>query len=284
MQSSKRVMQYADVDDNFSGYKKLNQLINIDRTNLTTIMVEMMDKLLSLPQRIIYNNKEHGVTLDVILNTKYSMPAELFLGNRDRSKFPFIYEQMKSISDLKIKCIDKKYNCGIINIIQGIVYNSEEDSFEYKINNDITMSYYNSNNIIGEPESKPYFTDVSKKFEIKNIDYKSNPANHLYEYCLQYDNLAQKMGGTYKFKVSLNEFKSMIGVKQESYSKLSDLRNKVIIPAIKKLKDIYDYNVEIEIMGIKNSPNKKREKSVNITIMSKKRKMELDLIKKEYGY
>ena len=132
--------EIINVNEKFIGYKKLNQLININRNGITSLMVDLMDKMLSISQKHIYNSKEK-VMVESLYNTIYHISASELLGNRSRKNFNFIHEQVKKLSELRVECIDDKYNFGVINIFQSLYYNSYEDIFEYTNSDGSRLDY-----------------------------------------------------------------------------------------------------------------------------------------------
>lgn len=158
------------------GFIKSNQLINIDRNGISATMIECMDKMLQIPQIEIKKSKDNNIPVERLLNNRYKISVGCILGKHTRGNLPFIREQVESISKMDIKCIDRNYNFGIINIFQNLKHIVDEDVFEYTLNNDISISFYNGNNIIGEPESNPYFSDMSYKYKL-DLDLKMT--NHI---------------------------------------------------------------------------------------------------------
>lgn len=275
-----------NLNDKFIGYKKLNQLININRNGITSLMIDLMDKMLSISQKYIYNSKEKVKASD-LYNTVYHISANELLGSRSRKNFSFIQEQVKKISELRIECIDDKYNFGVINIFQSLYYNSYEDRFEYTINTEITESFYDSNSIIGisPHKNKKYFTDISEKFEI-DVDFKNDNPYHLFEWFLMSEYKAKSKGFfIQKFEIDL--FKKMIGVNPNSYSNLNDLRKRVLKPTEKKLKEEYGCPIEINITGMRSRGGIERKKYIEVKIFDRnylaklKKEMELECISED---
>lgn len=243
------------------GFIKSNQLINIDRNGISATMIECMDKMLQIPQIEIKKSKEDNVPVEKILNNRYKISVELILGKHTRGNLPYIKEQVETISKMDIKCIDKNYNFGIINIFQNLKHIVDEDVFEYTLNNDISISLYNGNNKIGEPESSPYFSDMSYKYRL-DLDLKNDKSYHMLEYYTSFIGLMDKKGGFHTQIVSLDVFKDMIGVNRQSYGKIFEFKRKVIKPIMEKMQYDYDSPVSIEILG-----GKGKDKKVKIMYM-----------------
>ena len=275
--------EIIDINEKFIGYKKLNQLININRNGITSLMVDLMDKMLSVSQKHIYNSKEK-VTVGDLYNTIYHISASELLGNRSRKNFNFIHEQVKKLSELRVECIDDKYNFGVINIFQSLYYNSYEDIFEYTINTEITESFYDSNSIMGlsSHKNKKYFTDISEKFEL-DVNFKNDNPYHLFEWFLMNEYKAKSKGFfVQKFEIDL--FKKMIGVNPDSYSSLNDLKKRVLKPTEKKLKEEYNCPIEINITGMRSRGGVERKKYIEVKIFNRnylaklKKEMETECI------
>lgn len=243
------------------GFIKSNQLINIDRNGISATMIECMDKMLQIPQIEIKKSKEDNVPVEKILNNRYKISVELILGKHTRGNLPYIKEQVETISKMDIKCIDKNYNFGVINIFQNLKHIVDEDVFEYTLNNDISISLYNGNNKIGEPESSPYFSDMSYKYRL-DLDLKNDKSYHMLEYYTSFIGLMDKKGGFHTQIVSLDVFKDMIGVNRQSYGKIFEFKRKVIKPIMEKMQYDYDSPVSIEILG-----GKGKDKKVKIMYM-----------------
>lgn len=243
------------------GFIKSNQLINIDRNGISATMIECMDKMLQIPQIEIKKSKEDNIPVEKILNNRYKISVELILGKHTRGNLPYIKEQVETISKMDIKCIDKNYNFGIINIFQNLKHIVDEDVFEYTLNNDISISLYNGNNKIGEPESSPYFSDMSYKYRL-DLDLKNDKSYHMLEYYTSFIGLMDKKGGFHTQIVSLDVFKDMIGVNRQSYGKIFEFKRKVIKPIMEKMQYDYDSPVSIEILG-----GKGKDKKVKIMYM-----------------
>lgn len=243
------------------GFIKSNQLINIDRNGISATMIECMDKMLQIPQIEIKKSKEDNIPVEKLLNNRYKISVELILGKHTRGNLPYIKEQVETISKMDIKCIDKNYNFGIINIFQNLKHIVDEDVFEYTLNNDISISLYNGNNKIGEPESSPYFSDMSYKYRL-DLDLKNDKSYHMLEYYTSFIGLMDKKGGFHTQIVSLDVFKDMIGVNRQSYGKIFEFKRKVIKPIMEKMQYDYDSPVSIEILG-----GKGKDKKVKIMYM-----------------
>lgn len=243
------------------GFIKSNQLINIDRNGISATMIECMDKMLQIPQIEIKKSKEDNIPVEKILNNRYKISVELILGKHTRGNLPYIKEQVETISKMDIKCIDKNYNFGVINIFQNLKHIVDEDVFEYTLNNDISISLYNGNNKIGEPESSPYFSDMSYKYRL-DLDLKNDKSYHMLEYYTSFIGLMDKKGGFHTQIVSLDVFKDMIGVNRQSYGKIFEFKRKVIKPIMEKMQYDYDSPVSIEILG-----GKGKDKKVKIMYM-----------------
>lgn len=243
------------------GFIKSNQLINIDRNGISATMIECMDKMLQIPQIEIKKSKENNIPVEKILNNRYKISVELILGKHTRGNLPYIKKQVETISKMDIKCIDKNYNFGIINIFQNLKHIVDEDVFEYTLNNDISISLYNGNNKIGEPEFSPYFSDMSYKYRL-DLDLKNDKSYHMLEYYTSFIGLMDKKGGFHTQIVSLDVFKDMIGVNRQSYGKIFEFKRKVIKPIMEKMQYDYDSPVSIEILG-----GKGKDKKVKIMYM-----------------
>lgn len=251
-------------------YKKPNQLINIDRTNLSRIFIESIDFMLELAQDEIYKSKTiDNIECDKLLAKIYEIPIEYVLNERGRDSFPMILSHLNQLSDMKIKCMDDKYNFGVSNIFQNCKYNKTNDTYEYMLNNLITMSFYHNTNMIGgEIESKPYYTklDIYKRGDMK---FKNECAFHMYEYCLQYENLLKKVGSLEKV-YKLEEFKAMIGLSEYKYPIIADLKNKVINKIIKEL-HTNNYHIDIQIFGVKG-----KQKYVRVVFYDKQEALDVE--------
>ncbi len=243
------------------GFIKSNQLINIDRNGISATMIECMDKMLQIPQIEIKKSKKDNIPVEKLLNNRYKISVELILGKHTRGNLPYIKEQVETISKMDIKCIDKNYNFGVINIFQNLKHIVDEDVFEYTLNNDISISLYNGNNKIGEPESSPYFSDMSYKYRL-DLDLKNDKSYHMLEYYTSFIGLMDKKGGFHTQIVSLDVFKDMIGVNRQSYGKIFEFKRKVIKPIMEKMQYDYDSPVSIEILG-----GKGKDKKVKIMYM-----------------
>ena len=243
------------------GFIKSNQLINIDRNGISATMIECMDKMLQIPQIEIKKSKDNNIPVERLLNNRYKISVGYILGKHTRGNLPFIRDQVESISKMDIKCIDRNYNFGIINIFQNLKHIVDEDVFEYTLNNDISISFYNGNNIIGEPESNPYFSDMSYKYKL-DLDLKNDKSYHMLEYYTSFIGLMDRKGGSHTQIVSLDIFKDMIGVNRQSYGKIFEFKRKVIKPIIDKMQYDYDSPILIEILG-----GKGKDKKVKIVYM-----------------
>lgn len=243
------------------GFIKSNQLINIDRNGISATMIECMDKMLQIPQIEIKKSKKDNIPVEKLLNNRYKISVELILGKHTRGNLPYIKEQVETISKMDIKCIDKNYNFGVINIFQNLKHIVDEDVFEYTLNNDISISLYNGNNKIGEPESSPYFSDMSYKYRL-DLDLKNDKSYHMLEYYTSFIGLMDKKCGLHTQIVSLDVFKDMIGVNRQSYGKIFEFKRKVIKPIMEKMQYDYDSPVSIEILG-----GKGKDKKVKIMYM-----------------
>lgn len=272
-----------NINDKFIGYKKLNQLININKLGVSSTMVDVMDKMLSVAQKHIYNSKDK-LNINDLYNVRYYIPTVDLLGHRARTKFKFIQEQVRKLAEIDFECIDDKYNCGVINVFQSVYYNSYEDRFEFTINTEITESFYNSNSIIGinSQKNRRYFTDVSEKFQL-DVDFKSNNPYHLFEWFLMNEYKAKSKGFfVQKFEIDL--FKKMIGVELDSYSNLNDFRKKVLKVTEKKLKEEYNCPIEINITGMRSRNGIERKKYVEVKFFHReclaklKKEMEVERI------
>ena len=242
-------------------YIKPNFLINIDRNNISSTMIECMDKMLHFSQLYIRNIMNENFKIEDLKDNKYKISAEYILGSRTRCNLPFMTEQIKSMSKIDIKCIDKNYNLGIVNVFKNLEYIAGEDVFEYTLSNDINISLYNGNNITGEPESNPYFSDMSYKYKL-DLDLKNDKSYHMLEYYTSFIGLMDKKGGSHTQIVSLDIFKDMIGVNRQSYGKIFEFKRKVIKPIIDKMQYDYDSPILIEILG-----GKGKDKKVKIVYM-----------------
>ena len=243
------------------GFIKSNQLINIDRNGISATMIECMDKMLQIPQIEIKKSKEDNIPVEKLLNNRYKISVELILGKHTRGNLPYIKEQVETISKMDIKCIDKNYNFGVINIFQNLKHIVDEDVFEYTLNNDISISLYNGNNKIGEPESSPYFSDMSYKYRL-DLDLKNDKSYHMLEYYTSFIGLMDKKGGSHTQIVDIDTFKDMIGVNRQSYGKIFEFKRKVIKPIMDKMEHDYNSPIFIEVLG-----GKGKDKKIKIVYM-----------------
>lgn len=242
-------------------YIKPNFLINIDRNNISSTMIECMDKMLHFSQLYIRNIMNENFKIEDLKDNKYKISAEYILGSRTRGNLPFMIEQIKSMSKIDIKCIDKNYNLGIVNVFKNLEYIAGEDVFEYTLSNDINISLYNGNNIIGEPESSPYFSDMSYKYKL-DLDLKNDKSYHMLEYYTSFIGLMDKKGGSHTQIVDIDTFKDMIGVNRQSYGKIFEFKRKVIKPIMDKMEHDYNSPIFIEVLG-----GKGKDKKIKIVYM-----------------
>ena len=64
------------------------------------------------------------------------------LDGRGRNSSKFMRQHIKDISEAKIECIDTKYSMHISNMLQDCHYVEDEDYYRFKLNNNITKSFY----------------------------------------------------------------------------------------------------------------------------------------------
>lgn len=235
-------------------YKKLNQLIHIDRVGMSATMIDLMDKLLHVAQLYIKEGKENGLSIFELKNHKYSIEMSDILKYRNwkRCNCNHVKNNILKLNNLSIKCLDKKYNFGEMIIFTEIEDDIYKDSINFKINNEILKSFYNLNSAIGF-DNKPYYTNMQEKFDI-DVNFKQDSSYHIFEYYLRYEGMSNmNKNKLFKLRFDLNEFKSIIGVEGCSYNNTCDFKIKIIDKIEYNLNNIYKCKVKINIGGNRNN-------------------------------
>lgn len=251
-------------------YKKLNQLIHIDRVGMSAIMIDLMDRMLYKTQLIINEKRNIGIEINSLMDYKYSLGINEILNSRGwhRKKCGFIKKIILNLNNLAIKSLDRNFNFGELVVFTDIYDNIYNDSIDFKINHEILKSFYNLNSAIGL-NNKPYYTNMQEKFDV-DVDFKQENPYHIFEYYLRYESLINmNKNKIFILKLELNEFKSMIGISNSKYENIQDLKKRVIKNIEDKLLEIYKCKVKIDVKGTRNLGKIERRKYIEISFYSR---------------
>ena len=243
-------------------FKKPNQLINMDKTDMTLFQKHAMDKMLKLAQNFIYINKD--IPYEKLLEKVYYVDAWDILdlnwndNNYDsvKNKRAFmtnIIPKVNAIGDIKLRPLDiERNNYGVLPIFSYCTYEKESDRFYYQINTIITRSFYYNTSLIlpidlfNKDNIKPYYTEIDINKNI-NMGFKYEPSYHVWELISMHMGIQRNKTPLDIKPMSVDTFKEIIGIKPSSYKGIADFRNKVM----NKIYDDFTKNNHMITLNVK---------------------------------
>lgn len=191
-----------------------NQIIMIDKTNISNLKHSSIDFMLHKAQVEIFNK---SLTFDVARDTWFELDMkglkDFSLMKKDETNYKYIWDNIEDSQKWRLEYYDDgKFTSMVLVPNIELVNEGEYFKFRYKLNSDLIRVLVNRGGVIGsETNTKGHFTPIYLDL-MKDNNFKNKQEQAMYKVLLLINSqlIHYKMSNCVEFPIE--EFKKIVGI------------------------------------------------------------------------